>query len=320
MYDNHLYFSQVAPPKYGIKPQDEFDQTLQPRVTLGNFFVHCENKGLPQREFYHIIFLHVTFDPHLARHSLNNCNDVWWNYPQQLTPKGKRVEKALAEFRREVDPPHFTTGYVDGCCPSLKLTVSEPEAEITLQYPYASVEELYPIAEQSQVGTAKKTLHRLDARKSKEFSSIEVLNESWKEKIATVCGQIGQVLAPGAKKVNAELYKLLIYREEDFFCCHQDAQHSARMFATLLFFMPVKYTGGEFNIYQPGTWKEKFIVEDRKKSDGCSWVAFYTDVRHEVSKVEGGFRVVLNYHLSFDGAMSPSIFLPTGSVCCSENY
>ena len=43
---------------------------------------------------------------------------------------------------------------------------------------------------------------------------------------------------------------------------------------------------------------------------GCTWVAFYTDVRHEVSEVEEGFCVVLNYCLSFDGAMSPCSMLP----------
>ena len=36
----------------------------------------------------------------------------------------------------------------------------------------------------------------------------------------------------------------------------------------------------------------------------------YTDVRHEVSEVEEGICVVLNYCLSFDGAMSPSSMLP----------
>ena len=47
-------------------------------------------------------------------------------------------------------------------------------------------------------------------------------------------------MAPGATKVNAELYKLLVYREGDFFHQHQDAQLSTRMFANLLVFLPVR--------------------------------------------------------------------------------
>ena len=229
--------------------------------------------------------------------------------PQRLTVKGERVEKALKEFRNEVNPPHCTSGYVDGCCPSVKVIASASDREFIFQHPYVSCEELYAIAEQSQVGTAKMTLFRLDARKSREFSNVEVLNGSWAEKIDAVCGQIKEVLAPGASKVNAELYKLLVYQKGDFFHHHQDAQLSARMFATLLFFLPVAYTGGQFCIYKPGEWDEN-VIEDRKKDDGCSWVAFYTDVRHEISKVKGGFRVALSYCLTFDGAMSPSDCLP----------
>ena len=232
--------------------------------------------------------------------------------PQLLSSEGSRIEKALAMYRKDVNPPYFTTGHVDEH-PSLKIIISELKSEdVAFQHPYARVEELYHIAEQSQVGTAKKTLFRFDARQSKEFSSIEVLNQSWMDKVTSVCDNIREVLAPGASKVNAELYKLLIYREGDFFRQHQDAQHSDRMFATLLFFLPVKYTAGEFEVFRPGSY-DREVVEDKRMSNGCSWVAFYTDVRHEVSKVTGGFRVVLNYCLSFEGVMSPSPVLPSMS-------
>ena len=151
-------------------------------------------------------------------------------YPQRLSTKGERVENTLANFREEVNPPYFTTGHVDGCCPSLKITFSE--TELIFQHPYPSGEELYPIAEQSQVGTTKETVYRLDARKSREFSKVDVLNKSWKD---AVCGQIRDIMAPGAMKVNAELYKLLVYREGDFFHQYQDAHthvcHSVGVFA-----------------------------------------------------------------------------------------
>ena len=161
-----------------------------------------------------------------------------------------------------------------------------------------------------QVGTATKTLFRLDARKSKEFSDILVLNDAWKEEVTAVCDRVQRVLAPGATRVNADLYKLLIYSKGDFFRFHQDAQHSARMFATLLFFLPVHYTGGEFEIFERGNWDDANVIEDKKIPGSCSWVAFYTDLRHRVCEIKEGFRVVLNYSLSFDGAMAPSSFLP----------
>jgi hypothetical protein len=232
-------------------------------------------------------------------------------YPQELTAQGTRVERALAQYKREVSPPFYTTGHVDEC-PSLKLSPSEPEQdEVLFQHPYSNVEELYPMATQSQVGTANKTVFRLDARKSKEFSSVEVLNEPWKEKVKAVCDQIRQVLVPGVKEVTAELYKLLVYGEGDFFRSHQDAQHSARMFATLLFILPIQHTGGGLCMYRPGgDYRDVTTIEDKKMPNGCSWAAFYTDVHHDVNKVDKGFRIVLNYSLSFEGAMCPSSFLP----------
>ena len=234
--------------------------------------------------------------------------------PQLLSPEGKSVEEALEEYRSEVNFPHFITGHVDDC-PALKVSIPDPEQkDVIFENPYAATGELYSRAEQSQVGTATKTVYRFDARKSKEYSSVVVLNNSWHKKVEAVCSQVGQALAPGARKVNAELYKLLIYSKEDFFNRHQDAQYSARMFATLLFFLPVKYSGGEFVLYNPIRFRgDATIIEDKKAGDGCTWVAFYTDIYHRVNQVEEGFRVVLNYCLTFEGNMTPSRLLPTFS-------
>lgn len=240
-------------------------------------------------------------------------------HPQDLTPEGRKVERAVAEYKRIVNPPYFVTGV--GCrkLPVLKITTkSRPNDTILFQNPYRNVEEMYALGEESQVGTVKDTLFRPDARRSKEFSNIEILNKSWDDVVTTACNQIRNVLAPGAKKVNAELYKLLMYKKGDFFHRHQDAQRSARMFATLLFFLPMKYTGGDFHIEKD--WEVTNVIKDFRVHQVYEnehtyigpfrWVAFYTDVHHEVLEVKEGFRVVLNYSLSFEGFMSPSPCLP----------
>ena len=240
-------------------------------------------------------------------------------YPQELTPAASRVEKTLRDYKKELNPPYFVKGQVDHCCPSVQISAGGL-GNAVLEHPYTGIEDLYDQAEQSQVGTATETLFVFDARKSKEFSDIVVLNDAWKDKVTAVCDRVKQVLAPGAKKVNADLYKLLIYSKGDFFNCHQDAQHSARMFATLLFFLPVRYTGGEFEVFERGNWDDIHVIQDKKIPGSCSWVAFYTDVRHRVSEVEEGFRVVLNYSLSFDGAMAPSSFLPSSCESAMVDY
>ena len=231
-----------------------------------------------------------------------------------LTPAASEVERAMSDFRKELGAKamYFTKGKAKEF-PVLKILLSQTGKEdIVFQHPFDNVEEVYSLAEQSQVGTAKKTLFRLDARSSREFSKIEVLNQTWSDMVTSVCDQIRQVLAPGATKVTANLYKLLLYREGDFFNRHQDAQLSARMFATLLFFLPVDHEGGEFSIQDPGDYQNNTKIE--KANSECTWVAFYTDVRHEVPKVTKGYRVVCNYSLSFEGAMSPSPQLPSLST------
>ena len=89
------------------------------------------------------------------------------------------------------------------------------------------------------------------------------------------------------------------------------------MFATLLFFLPVEYEGGQFVIYDPESYINTFVIEGVNKE--IPWVAFYTDVRHEVKKIKKGYRVALNYSLCFEGAMSHSpVFPPLSSSAAAS--
>lgn len=79
------------------------------------------------------------------------------------------------------------------------------------------------------------------------------------------------------------------------------------MFASLLFLLPVSDEGGAFQLFDD-SWKD---IVDQKQAGSSTWVAFCSDVRHCVKKVESGFRMVLNYKLLFEGVMSPSPALRT---------
>ena len=241
--------------------------------------------------------------------------------PRPLSHSAEEVEKELAIYKKEVSEKsiYYTAGKVKDF-PILSLTATRKnQTDIRFQFPYNNVEEVYAQADQSQVGTSTKTLFLPDARKSKEFSKLKV-NESWEDTVTSVCSQVRQVLAPGATKVTADLYKLLLYREKDFFHHHQDSQRSARMFATLLFFLPVEYEGGEFVVHDPEKYENTFIIEKAKEES--PWVAFYTDVRHEVREIKKGYRVALNYSLCFEGAMPPPVFPPLSSSATAavESY
>lgn len=67
------------------------------------------------------------------------------------------------------------------------------------------------------------------------------------------------------------------------------------MFATLVIALPSEHTGGDV-VVQVGN--EKQILRTQGLCDfGYSYLAWYADVNHSVSKVESGHRLVLTYNL-----------------------
>lgn len=210
-------------------------------------------------------------------------------------------------------PPFFVEGTVD-TCPDLSIESGSGES-IVVSAPYQRdvVQHLYSMAEQSQVGTLERTVIDTSARRSKEFSQVKVTDADRPWPLEQVCEEIRAKLAPGATRVHADLYKLLLYNKGDFFNMHKDAQQHSHMFASLLFFLPFEHEGGGLQLSRLQTSWEKsamFDVANINKDGCCSWVAFYTDVCHKVLDVKSGHRLVLNYTLRFEGSMSPSPCLP----------
>ncbi|CAK9083377.1 unnamed protein product [Durusdinium trenchii] len=204
-------------------------------------------------------------------------------------------------------------GTVD-TCPDLSIESGSGES-IVVSAPYQRdvVQHLYSMAEQSQVGTLERTVIDTSARRSKEFSQVKVTDADRPWPLEQVCEEIRAKLAPGATRVHADLYKLLLYNKGDFFNMHKDAQQHSHMFASLLFFLPFEHEGGGLQLSRLQTSWEKsamFDVANINKDGCCSWVAFYTDVCHKVLDVKSGHRLVLNYTLRFEGSMSPSPCLP----------
>ena len=83
-------------------------------------------------------------------------------YPQQLTPAASRVEKALREYKKELNPPYFVNGQVDGCCPTVQISADKESGlgNAVLEQPYTGIEDLYVQAEQSQVRVGSTLLIR----------------------------------------------------------------------------------------------------------------------------------------------------------------
>lgn len=121
-----------------------------------------------------------------------------------------------------------------------------------------------------------------------------------------ILNTVRQSLAPDNRFIISELYKLLVYEEGNHFKAHLDTQRSERHFATLLVFLPSVYEGGDLIVRHMGKERRFNFSMDKTRSMQCHYVAFFTDCEHEVEPVTSGYRVNLQYNLSFGGSCRPS--------------
>jgi 2OG-Fe(II) oxygenase superfamily len=99
------------------------------------------------------------------------------------------------------------------------------------------------------------------------------------------------------KKVQHELYKLLIYEKGSFFAPHRDTEKIAGMFATLVVCLPARHEGGTLLVTHDGETKQ-IDFGGAAAEFHVQYAAFYADCRHEIAPVTSGYRVCLVYNLA----------------------
>jgi hypothetical protein len=130
------------------------------------------------------------------------------------------------------------------------------------------------------------------------------------------------------KNIKTELYKLNVYGmylidihlhlilrccpgKGSFFKPHVDTPRSEKMFGSLVMVFPTPHEGGALLLRHRGQeWvfdSGKSLAAEREPSIG--FVAFFSDIEHEVAPVISGHRITLTYNLYFDdgGPVSPNI-------------
>ncbi|KAH7890155.1 hypothetical protein F5I97DRAFT_1801966 [Phlebopus sp. FC_14] len=106
------------------------------------------------------------------------------------------------------------------------------------------------------------------------------------------------------REIMLELYKLNIYGKGSFFKAHKDTPRRERMFGSLVVVFPIAHEGGEFVLrHGDKEWVVDFAkMLARSLEPSVSYVAFYSDIEHEVFPVTSGHRVTLTYNLYFRSA------------------
>ncbi|KIX97549.1 uncharacterized protein Z520_07002 [Fonsecaea multimorphosa CBS 102226] len=158
---------------------------------------------------------------------------------------------------------------------------------------------LIRVSRQAPFGKGTETLVDETVRKTWEIDGKELSFENnarntWLDRVLDhVSERLG--IPGGAGSVQAELYKLLVYEEGAFFKPHKDTEKTKNMFGTLVVCLPSEHVGGGVRLIHG---KEARVLEsDKWSSYGVSYLAWYSDVSHEVLPVQSGYRFVLTYNL-----------------------
>ncbi len=99
------------------------------------------------------------------------------------------------------------------------------------------------------------------------------------------------------KKVQHELYKLLVYETGSFFAPHRDSEKIPGMFATLVVCLPSPHEGGTLIVTHDGETK-RIEFGATEAEFNVQYAAFYADCQHEITPVTSGYRVCLVYNLA----------------------
>ena len=136
-----------------------------------------------------------------------------------------------------------------------------------------------------------------------EPSQFVLRNTEWNAHLAAIVDAVKAEFGI-RQKVNAQLYKLLVYEKGSFFAPHRDSEKTPGMFATLVVGLPSRHEGGSLIVEHDG--KTKTIDFGGKNAEfKTQYAAFYADCQHKIMPVTAGYRVCLVYNLAIAGKKQP---------------
>ncbi|RPD54613.1 hypothetical protein L226DRAFT_493426 [Lentinus tigrinus ALCF2SS1-7] len=117
----------------------------------------------------------------------------------------------------------------------------------------------------------------------------------------------------GSKGIKAELYKLNVYGKDAFFKPHKDTPRGTDMFGSLVLVFPTPHEGGALLLRHDGnewTFDAAKLLSAAAHYDlkRIAYIAFFSDVEHEVLPVTSGHRVTITYNLYWAGP--PAVAFP----------
>lgn len=195
---------------------------------------------------------------------------------------------------------------------------------VRLPVPKEQARRLVRVARPARYGLGEATLVDPRVRDTWEVpkSRVKIDQRRWNKTLLPVLDQLRADLGlAGGSRLKAELHSMLVYAPGQFFVPHQDTEKPDGMVGSLVVTLPASFTGGGL-VVTHGAGRATY----RSSKEKLSFVAFYSDCRHEVRPVRSGYRIVLTYNLSLRGDTAGTVAeVPGGTVatlaeCLQEHF
>jgi hypothetical protein len=187
------------------------------------------------------------------------------------------------------------SGSIAPVLPGLEL---EAIGDVGVPISQADAKRLIERASQAPYGRGEETIVDTDVRRvwQLEPRQFSIHNSAWSGFIDGIVELVRKEFGI-RKKVQHELYKMLIYEKGSFFSPHRDTEKIPGMFATLVVGLPCRHEGGTLIVTQDGETR-RIDFGGAESSFNVQYAAFYADCRHEITAVTSGYRVCLVYNLA----------------------
>ena len=214
--------------------------------------------------------------------------------------RGVKVEygtdHALEELLQSIDRPgdFWAHGRLFAPMPRLEVDDAGP---LSFPVPETQVRALIEVAERAPYGKGPDTLVDTSVRDCWQLDSTQVRlsGKAWPDTLAKILDAAAAGLGCPSDRLEAHLYKLLVYETGGFFSPHRDTEKADGMIATLSISLPTVGDGGELIVRHRD--REVTVDMNAGEPSELAFAAFYADCTHEVRPVVEGHRLSLVFNL-----------------------
>jgi len=205
-------------------------------------------------------------------------------------------DAAIEELLRSVDRPGDFCVHGKLYAPMPTLAV-EDVGTLAFPVPESQLRALIGAAERAPYGKGPQTVTDPSVRNCWQIGAerIDLSGGAWADTFAGILHAAAAGLGCPPRRIEAQLYKLLVYERGGFFIPHRDTEKAPGMVATLTISLPVTGEGGQLVVRHRG----REIAADMHVGEPSelAFAAFYADCPHEVRPVKAGHRLALVFNL-----------------------